>query len=211
MIVPLHNWTLFALAALLMVLSPGPNMMYLVSRSLCQGKRAAEISLLGVAAGFLLHMFVAAFGLTAFFLAVPFAYDGLKFLGAAYLLWLAWQSVRPGARGLFETKDLPPDSPARLFAMGFFTNALNPKIAVFYLSIFTQFLNPSRGSLFLQSAVLGCTQILISLLVNYIIIQCAGGVSFWFNRQPLWSRVQRWAMATVLGGLAVKLALSERK
>ena len=211
MIIPLHDWYLFALAALVMVASPGPNMVYLVSRSLCQGPKAAEISLLGVAAGFILHMLVAAFGLTAFFLAVPYAYDALKYLGSAYLFWLAWQSIKPGARGLFETKNLSADSPGRLFWMGFFTNALNPKIAVFYISIFTQFLDPSRGSILAQSVLLGCTQIVISMSVNFVIIQCAGSVSAWFNQQPVWSRVQRWLMATVFGGLAVKLALSERK
>jgi len=211
MIIPLHDWSLFALAAFVMVLSPGPNMMYLVSRSLCQGRKAAELSLLGVAAGFVLHMGVAAFGLTAFFLAVPYAYDGLKYIGAAYLLWLAWQAIKPGGRGIFETKELPADSPRRLFWMGFLTNALNPKIAVFYVSIFTQFLDPARGSLLIQSLVLGVTQIAISMAVNYTIIQFAGGVSAWFNQQPFWSRVQRGLMATVLGGLAVKLTLSERK
>lgn len=211
MLIPFHEWSLFALAAFIMVLSPGPNMMYLVSRSLCQGTRAAELSLLGVAAGFVLHLGVAAFGLTAFFLAVPYAYDALKYLGAAYLLWLAWQNIRPGSRGLFETQDLPPDSAGRLFWMGFFTNALNPKIAMFYISIFTQFLNPEHGSILGQSIILGFTQIIISMTVNYIIIQCAGAVSIWFNQQPLWSRVQRGVMATVLSGLAVKLALSERK
>ncbi len=211
MIIPLHDWSLFALAALVMVMSPGPNMVYLVSRSLCQGRSAAELSLLGVAAGFVLHMLVAAFGLTAFFLAVPYAYDVLKYSGAAYLLWLAWQSIKPGARGFFETRDLPTDSAARLVWMGFLTNALNPKIAVFYISIFTQFLDPARGSILAQSILLGFTQIVISLSVNYMIIQGAGRVSSWFNQQPFWRRAQRWLMATVFGGLAFKLALSDRK
>lgn len=211
MIIPWHDWYLFALAALVMVLSPGPNMIYLISRSLCQGPRAARLSLVGVGVGFLLHMFVAAFGLTAFFLAVPFAYNALKYLGAAYLLWLAWQAIKPGARGVFETRDLPADSPLRLFWMGFFTNALNPKIAVFYVSIFTQFLDPHRGSLLAQSVVLGCTQIAISMTVNFLIIEFAGSVARWFNHHPFWSRAQRWVMASVLGGLAVKLAVSERK
>ena len=132
-------------------------------------------------------------------------------IGAAYLLWLVWQNIKPGARGLFETKALPADSAGRLFWMGLLTNALNPKIAVFYVSIFTQFLNPERGSILAQSVVLGCTQIVISMAVNYAIIHGAGSVSAWFNQQPLWSRAQRGLMATVLGGLAVKLALSERK
>ena len=87
------QWWLFAGAALLMVLTPGPNMLYLLSRSLCQGRRAGMISLLGVVAGFLLHMLAAALGLTALFLAVPLAYAVLKWGGAAYLMWLAWQAL----------------------------------------------------------------------------------------------------------------------
>ena len=126
--VPLSELALFAGAALLMVLTPGPNMIYLLSRSLCQGRRAAVISLLGVAAGFLVHMFAAAAGLTAIFMAVPLAYDILKWLGAAYLLYLAWNAVRPGASSPFEARELPRDPPAKLVFMGFMTNALNPKI-----------------------------------------------------------------------------------
>src|SRR5512132_1859109 len=96
--VPTHELWLFAGAALLMVLTPGPNMIYLVSRSICQGRRAGVVSLAGVAAGFVVHMLAAALGLTALFLAVPLSYEVLKWAGAAYLLFLAWQAVRPGAR-----------------------------------------------------------------------------------------------------------------
>lgn len=211
MIFSLHALSLFALAALAMVLTPGPNMVYLVSRSLCQGTRAAMISLFGVLLGFLLHMFVAAAGLSVFFVTVPAAYHALKYAGAAYLLWLAWQAVRPGSRGLFEPRVLPPDSTAKLVWMGFLTNSLNPKIAVFYVSIFTQFLDPARGSVWAQSMVLGFTQIAISCVVNTLIIHGAGWIAGWFRQKPFWTRVQRWFMATVLGGLALKLALSERK
>lgn len=209
--ISLRDLAVFAVAAFVMVLTPGPNMLYLVSRSLCQGTRAATISLFGVALGFVLHMLLAAFGLTAFFLAVPVAYSVLKFLGAAYLLWLAWQAVRPGARGLFEPRKLPEHSPAQLLWMGFLTNALNPKIAVFYVSIFSQFLDPARGSVLGQSVQLGVTQILISMTVNFVIIQFAGSVATWFQEKPAWTRIQRWVMASVLGCLAAKLALSERK
>jgi threonine/homoserine/homoserine lactone efflux protein len=85
---------LFSGAALVMVLTPGPNMIYLVSRSLCQGKRAGVLSLFGVAAGFLVHMLAAAVGLTALFMAIPLAYEALKWAGALYLLFLAWQAVK---------------------------------------------------------------------------------------------------------------------
>lgn len=211
MLIPLHDLILFGLAALVMVLTPGPNMLYLVSRSLCQGWGAAVISLFGVAAGFVFHLLIAAGGLTAVFLAIPFAYDALRFAGAAYLFWLAWQAVRPGAPAVFQTRDLPPDSRWHLFGMGFVTNALNPKIAVFYLSIFTQFLHPERGSIFLQSLTLGCTQIVLSFAVNLAIIFAASRLALWFSERPVWVRAQRWFMGTVLAGLGLKLALSERR
>jgi threonine/homoserine/homoserine lactone efflux protein len=94
--------------------------------------------------------------------------------------------------------------------MGLLTNALNPKIAVFYLSVFTQFLHPERGSLLAQSVILGSTQILISFLVNLTITLAAGAVSSWFSHHPIWIRVQKWFMGAVLAGLAVKLASSQR-
>ena len=209
--VPPHQLLLFALAALVMVLSPGPNMLHLVSRSLCQGSRAATIALAGVGLGFVLHLLLAAYGLTAFLLAVPVAYSALKYLGAGYLVWLAWRACRRGGGSLFEPRTLGMEPPAKLFWMGFLTNALNPKIAVFYVSIFTQFLDPSRGSVLAQSLELGCTQIAISMIVNFLIIRSAGSLSGWFQGRPFWSRVQRWLMAGVFGGLAVKLALSKRR
>lgn len=209
---PAHELLLFALAAFVMVLTPGPNMIYLVSRSLCQGRKAAVISLFGVAAGFLLHMFSAAAGLTAMFMAIPLGYEILKWLGAAYLLWLAWQAVRPGAGSSpFEARALPADSPARLFLMGFLTNALNPKIAVFYLAVFPQFVRPENGSVLSQSIQLGLVQIAVSFSVNLVLVLTAARLAAWFARNPTWLAVQRWIMGFVLGGLAVRLALDSRR
>jgi threonine/homoserine/homoserine lactone efflux protein len=202
---------LFAGAALLMVLTPGPNMIYLLSRSICQGRKAGVISLFGVVAGFLVHMFAAAAGLSALLLAVPLAYDILRWAGAIYLLWLAWQALRPGARSPFEPRALPPDSPGKLFAMGFLTNALNPKIAVFYLSGFPQFVSPEHGSIFLQSAALGLTQISISFSVNLMIALSAARMASWFARNPAWLVAQRYVMGGVLGALAVRLAFEQRR
>jgi threonine/homoserine/homoserine lactone efflux protein len=209
--IPLHDLLIFAAAALLMALSPGPNMIYLLSRSICQGRGAGVLSLAGVVTAFLVHMLAAAAGLTALFLAVPLAYDLLKWAGAAYLLWLAWQSVKPGARSPFEAKNLPPDSPRKLFAMGFFTSVLNPKIAVFYLSIFPQFVDPERGSVFTQSLLLGFTQMTVSSFVNLSITLSAAGVASWFARNPLWLAVQRYVMGFVLAGLAVRLATEQKR
>jgi threonine/homoserine/homoserine lactone efflux protein len=210
-VVPFNELLLFAGAALVMVLTPGPNMIYLISRSICQGRRAGVVSLLGVVAGFLVHMFAAAAGLTALFMAIPLAYEVLKWAGAAYLLYLAWQAVRPGARSPFEARALPIDPPRRLFLMGFLTNLLNPKIAIFYLSIFPQFVAPERGSVFAQSIELGLTQILVSFSVNLCIALCAARLAAWFARSPRWLAVQRWTMGTVLAALAVRLAMEPRR
>ena len=209
--IPAGELALFALAALVMVLTPGPNMIYLLSRSLAQGRAAGVVSLFGVAAGFLVHMFAAAAGLTALFMTVPLAYDVLRWMGAAYLGWLAWQALKPGARSPFETRALPADSNARLFAMGFLTNALNPKIAVFYLSVFPQFVRPEHGSVLGQSLTLGFVQIAVSFAVNLAIVLSAAQLSAWFAKNPLWLGVQRWIMGCVLGGLAVRLALDDRR
>jgi threonine/homoserine/homoserine lactone efflux protein len=209
--IPLNELLLFAGAALLMVLTPGPNMIYLISRSICQGRKAGFISLLGVIAGFLVHMLAASVGLTALFMAAPLAYEILKWMGAAYLLYLAWQAVKPGARSPFESRQLPEDSPARLFLMGFLTNLLNPKIAVFYLSIFPQFVSPEHGSVFMQSIVLGLTQITVSFTVNLTITLSAANLASWFMRNPRWLAAQRYFMGFVLAGLAVRLAAEQRR
>ena len=201
----------FAAIALGMVLTPGPNMVYLVSRSISQGRAAGLISLGGVALGFVFYMLCAAFGITAFVMAVPYAYDGLRFLGAVYLLYLAWQALRPGGRSVFHLRDLPKDSPRRLFAMGFLTNLLNPKIAVMYLSLLPQFIQPSHGSVLAQSLVLGTTQIAISVSVNAVIAVAAGSVAAFLGSRPTWLRVQRWLMGTVLAALALRLASEARR
>jgi len=209
--IPPVDLLMFAGAALLMVLTPGPNMVYLISRSICQGRKAGVISLLGVVAGFLVHMLAAAAGLTALFMAVPLAYELLKWFGAAYLLYLAWQAVRPGARSPFEARQLPEDPPRKLFLMGFLTNLLNPKIAVFYLSIFPQFVSAEHGSVFTQSIVLGLTQITISFSVNLCIALFAARMAAWFVGNPRWLAAQRYFMGCVLATLAVRLAAEQRR
>jgi threonine/homoserine/homoserine lactone efflux protein len=209
--VPINDLLIFAGAALLMVLTPGPNMIYLISRSICQGRKAGVISLFGVIAGFLVHMFAAAVGVTAIFVAIPLAYELLKWVGAAYLLYLACQAVKPGARSAFEARQLSEDSPPKLFLIGFLTNVLNPKIAVFYLAIFPQFVSPDNGSIFLQSVILGVTQITVSFAVNLTIALSAGSLAIWFIRNPRWLAVQRYFMGFVLAALAVRLVSEQRK
>jgi len=204
------HWLVFAAAALLMAITPGPNMVYLISRAVCQGRMAAVMSWLGVVLGFTLHMVCAAVGLTALFLAVPLGYELLKFAGALYMLWLAWQAVRPGARSPFEPRPMPPESPPRLFTMGLLTSILNPKVAVFYLSVLPQFVSPEGGSVLAQSLVLGSTQICIGGAVNLLVALSAARVAQWFARHRFWLAVQRYVMGLVLGALAVRLMGQQR-
>ena len=201
----------FAFVALGMALTPGPNMVYLISRSICQGRVAGLISLGGVALGFVVYMFCAAFGITALLLAVPFAYDTLRFGGALYLLYLAWQAVKPGGRSPFQVRDLPVDSPRKLFTMGFITNLLNPKIAVLYLSLLPQFIDPQHGSVLGQSLVFGAIQIVLSISVNSTVAVTAGSIAAFLAGRPTWLVVQRWIMGTVLAGLAVRMAVEGRR
>ena len=196
-----------AVVALGLVLTPGPNMIYLVSRSITQGRRAGFVSLLGVAAGFLVYLAAAAAGLAAVFDAVPAAYTVLKLAGAAYLLYLAWQAVRPGGASVFSVRELPTDPPRRLFLMGLLTNLLNPKIAVLYVSLLPQFIDPGRGPVAVQSLLLGLTQITVALVVNALIVTFAGGLATFLSTRPFWLRAQRLLMGTVLGALAVQLAV----
>lgn len=205
------NLLAFALVALGMVLTPGPNMIYLLTRSITQGRRAGAISLGGVALAFVVYMLCAALGLTALLLTVPLAYRALQWAGAGYLLWMAWNAVKPGARSVLQPRtDLPIDGPRRLFAMGLLTNLLNPKAAVLYLSLLPQFIDPSRGHVLGQGVLLGFVQIAISVTVNFCIVMAAGSVAAWFAGRPAWLRVQRWLMAGVLTGLAMRLALEKR-
>jgi threonine/homoserine/homoserine lactone efflux protein len=190
----------FAAVALGMVLTPGPNMAYLASRSVCQGRAAGLISLGGVALGFLTYMLLAAFGITALLFAIPYAYDALRLCGAAYLAWMAWNAVRPGGASPFQVRELAPDSPRRLFAMGLLTNLLNPKIAALYLSLLPQFVDRAAGDVMGQTLALGATQIAISVIVNASIVVSAGSVAAFLTGRPIWARLQRWLMGGVLAG-----------
>jgi threonine/homoserine/homoserine lactone efflux protein len=200
----------FALVSLGMALTPGPGMIYLISRSITQGWAAGLVSLGGLVLGFAFYMLCAALGITALMFAVPYAYDALRFAGAAYLLWLAWQAVRPGGQSPFRVKKLPVDGRQKLFAMGLVTTLLNPKIAMLYLSLLPQFIDPAANVL-TQSVALGFTQIAVSVTVNAMIVMAAGSIASFLAARPIWLLLQRWLMGTVLAGLAVRMALEARR
>lgn len=144
-------------------------------------------------------------------LAVPFAYDALRFASAAYLLYLAWQALKPGGRSPFQVHELAQDSPRRLYAMGFMTNLLNRKAAMLYLSQLPQFIDPHQGSVLGQAIILGSVQIVISVTVNALIACAAGSISSFLQTRPAWLKLQRWLMGTMLAGLALRMAIDGRK
>lgn len=203
----------FVAVALGMVCAPGPNMIYLISRSVTQGKLAGMISLFGVMLAFVVYIVATMMGLSALFLTVPILYSMIKWAGAVYLLWLAWKAIRPGSgsdRNILEPQSLAIESPKKLFIMGFMTNLLNPKAAVLYVSLLPQFIDPARGSVLMQSATLGLLQISISFIVNLLIILVASQVVSWFGKRPIWMSIQRWVMASVLTALAARMAFDRK-
>jgi threonine/homoserine/homoserine lactone efflux protein len=200
----------FALLSLGLAITPGPNMLYLVSRALAQGTGAGMISLAGCQTGSLAVMLCAAGGITAALLAIPYAWDVLRLGGAAYLLYLAWQCIRPGGEPLFAPRALPREPAGRLFAVGFATAALNPKVALFYMAVLPPFLDPDRGSLFAQAAMLGAVQIAVCAAWDAVLVWGAAGTARFLSTKPLWMAAQRYVLGLALGVLAVKLATESR-
>ena len=209
MIVPANTLLVFAVASILLALTPGPNWLYLLSRTMCQGTRAGFVSMVGTMSGLVIHMLLAAFGLSVVLLAVPFAFDAIKLAGAAYLLWMAWTTIRSG--GGFEPRALEPAPDSVLFRQALLTGILNPKVAIFYLSLLPQFIDPARGSVLAQSLILGAVQLLIALPIDASWVLLAGTISRWFATRPTWVKIQRWALGGAFGVLAAWLALDTRK
>lgn len=206
----LHTLALFAVASLVLALTPGPNWLYLLSRTVFQGQRAGLVSWGGTTIGLSFHMLATALGLSAVLLAVPLAYDAIRLAGAAYLLWLAWTAVR-GARGsAFSPVALPPAPDGMLFRQGLLSSVLNPKVALFYLALLPQFIDPARGCVLAQSLVLGIVQIVIAAIVDGALVLAAAAVARRISQRPEWVRVQKLALGSVFGALAVWLALDRR-
>jgi threonine/homoserine/homoserine lactone efflux protein len=209
-VIPLATWLLFVLAVIALVATPGPNVLYLVSRTLAQGRAAGFVSLAGTSSGFLLHALAAAFGLSALLAAVPVAYDTIRIAGAIYLAWLAWTTWR--AQDVVAVAGTTSRVPAlTLYRDGLVTSILNPKVAMFQLALFPQFVDPAHGSVLAQSLVLAATQVVINIAGDSVFVFGAAGVRRWFSTRPGWSAWSRRILASVFAALAARLALDDRR
>ena len=207
--IPLETWLLFCVACVALAATPGPNMLFLVSRTLAQGRAAGFVSLAGTSSGFALHALAAAFGLSALLAAVPLAFEVVKWAGALYLAWLAivtWRSSDAPEAGT----DAPPAARGAMYRQGLWTAVLNPKVAVFQLALFPQFVDPAHGSVLAQSLVLALTQLVIVIAGDSVCVFAATGARRWFAGRPGWGRWTKRALAGVFGALAARLAIQSR-
>jgi threonine/homoserine/homoserine lactone efflux protein len=192
-----------SLVAVGLVLTPGPNTVYLVARTVAQGRTAGMVSLLGMAAGFAVYLIGSAAGLTAVLTLIPYLLQGIKAAGTTYLLWLAWHTLRtPSTLEGGLQAEAPP---SRLFLMGLATNLLNPTVAVLYLTVLPQFIEADRGSVAMQALILGSLQAAIMLTVNCLVVLAAGRLTGWLAGHPRLLRAQRWVTSTVLSAVAVQI------
>jgi len=174
----------FTAAALVLIAVPGPNHIYIVTRGIGQGRRAALASACGVETGTLVHVAAAAFGVTALLASSATAFAIVKYLGAAYLVWLGISSLR--ARGE-EVGALSLDEDVgtrRVFAQGIVVNVLNPKVGLFFLAFLPQFVDPQRGSAAVQIVVLGIVMFVLALASDIVYALASAGIGRWLRRRP---------------------------
>src|SRR5687768_8130280 len=173
---------LFMTAALALNVTPGPDMLYVVARSVGEGRAAGIISSLGIAAGSLVHTMAVALGLAGLLRAVPLAFEIVKWVGAAYLVWLGVRALRSQG-GVGGHSTVTPVSRGAVFRQGMLTNLLNPKVALFFLAFLPQFVDPERGPVALQVISLGLLFNLSGTLVNIGVAVLASGAGTWSRRR----------------------------
>lgn len=200
---------LFTAASLALTATPGPDMLLIASRSASQGRSAGFLTYAGIAAGCYVHALAVALGLAQLFLMVPAAYDIVRWAGAAYLLYLAWQTLQ-SKQTSFEAEQSPGYRKRRIFIQGLLTNLLNPKMAIFMLALFPQFLDPESGSMVTQTLVLATILNAVGLLVNGTVI-LASNYMLGRLKQDGASRWPQYLLASVFTGLALRLAFDERR
>ena len=192
----------------LLSITPGPNMIYVISRSITQGRRAGLTSLGGVVVGYLFYMFGAAFGITAFFKTQPHAAQILSACGAVYMGWLGWNAIRPGGRSPLEIREqLPREHAGKLFAMGATTSLLNPKLALIFLTLLPQFIDEKQGEVLQQSLFYGGLLTAMFAGVNACMAIFSGSMANFLARKPAWLLAQRLLMGITLLALSAEMAI----
>jgi threonine/homoserine/homoserine lactone efflux protein len=200
----LMHLSLFLVAAIVLLLTPGPAVIYIIGRSLEQGRRAGLVSVLSVEVGNFLHVLAATFGLSALLLSSALAFTLVKYLGAAYLIYLGLRTLLTPATAL-STKGLPRQSLRRIFAQGVLVATLNPKTALFFVSFLPQFVDPSRGAVTQQLFVLGSLFVLLGIVSDGMYALLAGKVGQWLKGTGAFRRAERYVVGSVylaLGGAA---------
>lgn len=207
----LSTLAVFAAAALALACTPGPDMLLILSRSVAQGRGAGFASLLGALAGVYLHATAVALGLSELFRAVPLAYDTVRYAGAAYLLTLAWNAFRTAGSTLSVPTEAPPLSLGAVFRQGLLTNILNPKVALFALALFPQFVRPEAGHVATQIMLLATVLNVIGLIVNGTLVLGASRLSRALAGRTRFRRAPHLVLGTVFAGLALRLAVDGRR
>ncbi|MGV2108144.1 LysE family translocator [Agrobacterium vitis] len=204
------TFMLFAAASLVLTATPGPDMLLIASRSVSQGRSAGFLTYAGIAVGCYCHATAAALGLSQLFLTVPVAYEIVRWAGCIYLLYLAYKTIRSQGAAFSPQSSLKRLSGKRIFTEGLATNLLNPKMALFVLALFPQFVNPEQGSLLVQMLLLATVLNVIGMLVNGMVILLGSRIRSHLSSVRRFPKLPQYLLATVFTGLACRLALGTR-
>lgn len=199
----------FLLAAFMLNIAPGPDMLYVIGRSVGQGRRAGAVSALGIFAGCWAHIIAAAVGIAALLRSSPVAFNVVRYAGAAYLLYLGLKIILQRS-GSLEARELPSDSLNSIFRQGVITNVLNPKVALFFLAFLPQFVDARRGSVAVQILTLGLIFNVGGTLVNLGVAYAGGTLGEVLRRSPRFAQAQKWFTGLVFIGLGARLAWQRR-
>jgi len=197
----------FVTAALGLLVLPGPAVLYIVTRSAAQGRRAGLASVLGIELGSLCHAVAAAFGLSAILVASALAFSVVKYAGAAYLIYLGIRALL-GRHDASTEDDAPPRSFSELFRKGLLVNLLNPKTALFFYAFLPQFVDPHRGPPIVQTLILGGIFVLMATCTDSTYALLGSGVGRLVTRRPGFPRLQRYVSAGIYMALGVAAAIS---
>jgi threonine/homoserine/homoserine lactone efflux protein len=202
----LSTYAVFIATALALLAIPGPAVLYVVGRSIDQGRTAGLVSVLGITTGTLVHITLAAIGLSSLVLASQTAFDAVRYVGAAYLIFLGIRRLL--TRGEEEALDgAPPDSLRRVYTQGVVVNLLNPKTIVFIFAFIPQFVDVSQGHVGVQIFVLGLTFATLGLVSDSLYALAAGTVADRLRGSAGIARFERWFGGSILIGLGVAAAL----